>query len=143
MVANWLLGQGMERVFDAREEGQAVINLGPAYMHIAIGIVIFLTMVARLIARTKRPVQTAAGSKHHFLALLGRINHWAFYVVLILMPLLGAMAWFTGSEAAGGLHSLLSWVLVVLIVLHVGGALVHLVLGENILRRMLRESPGT
>ena len=143
VVVNWLLGQGMEQVFDAREEGEAVINLGPAYMHIAIGIVIFLTMVARLTARIKRPVETAAGSKHRILALLGRINHWAFYVVLLVMPPLGALAWFGGSELAGGLHSLLAWVLVALIALHVGGALVHLVLGENILRRILRESPGT
>lgn len=143
VVANWLLGQGMEQVFDARQEGEAVINLGPAYMHVAIGIVIFLTMVARLLARIRRPVETAAGTKHHIMALLGRINHWAFYVVLLIMPVLGALAWFGGSEAAGGLHSLLAWLLVILIALHVGGAVLHLLLGENIFRRMLRSSPGT
>lgn len=143
VAANWLLGQGMEGVFDAREEGETVINLGPAYMHIAIGIVIFLTMIARLTARVRRPVETAAGSKHRLLALLGRINHWAFYVVLLILPLLGALAWFGGSEAAGGLHGLLAWLLVILIALHVGGAVLHLILGENIFRRMFRSSPGT
>ena len=92
---------------------------------------------------TSCPVETAAGTKHHLLALLGRINHWAFYAVLLVMPVLGAIAWFGGSEAAGALHGLLAWVLVLLIVLHVGGAILHLVLGENIFRRMLRSSPGT
>lgn len=143
VVVNWLLGQGMQRVFEAREEGEVITNLGPAYVHIALGILIFLTMIARLSARIRQPVEVAPESKHRVMALLGLINHWAFYGVLLAMPPLGVLAWFFGLEWPGDLHSLLSWVLVVLIALHVGGVILHLLLGENIIRRMTRPAPCT
>jgi cytochrome b561 len=143
VVVNWLVGQGMSEVFEAREAGEPLTQWGPAFVHIALGIAIFGTMVARLLTRLNRPVQTAPDSKHKIMALLGKINHWAFYAVLLVMPPLGLIAWFTGSEAFGGLHSLLAWVLVLLIAAHVGGVIVHLILGENILRRMVRPTAGS
>ncbi|TNC74668.1 cytochrome b [Rubellimicrobium roseum] len=143
VVVNWLLGQGMSETYEALEAGQFVSNYGAAFMHICIGITIFLIMLARLTARLRRPVETAADSKHPLLAKLGMINHWAFYVVLLAMPPLGLLAWFAGAGWAGALHSLLAWVWVALFVLHVGGALVHLVLGENIIRRIVRPTAGT
>ncbi|MBP1805699.1 cytochrome b [Rubellimicrobium aerolatum] len=143
VVFNLLLGSGMEQVYDAVGANETVTQWGPAFVHIALGVTIFLVMIARLTARLKRPVETAADSKHRILALLGRINHWAFYAVLLLMPPLGALAWFAGQDWAAGLHGLLAWVLLVLIALHIGGALLHLVLGENIIRRIVRPTPGT
>lgn len=143
VVVNWLLGQGMERVYEMREAGERFSQWGPAFVHIALGVSILIVMLMRLGARIRRPVQTSPESKHRIMALLGRINHWAFYVVLIAMPPLGVLAWFFGSDVAAGLHSLLAWVLVALIVLHVGGALLHLVLGENIIRRIVRPTGGT
>ena len=143
VVVNWFLGQPMSEIYDAREEGQQFSQWGPAFVHIAIGVSILIVMLMRLGAKIRRPVQVAPESKHRTLALLGRINHWAFYVVLISMPILGALAWFFGSDLAANLHSLLAWVLPILIVLHVGGALLHLVLGENIIRRIVRPTGGT
>ncbi len=143
VIVQWLLGFGMEQVYNAVEAGEAVSQWGPAFVHIVLGISIFLIMGARLAARISRPVETAAGSKHHILALLGRINHWAFYVVLLAMPPVGALAWFGGSELAANIHALTAWLLLVLIVLHVGGALLHLILGENIIRRIVRPTAGT
>jgi cytochrome b561 len=111
-----------------------------AYLHIAVGVTILLVMIARLRERIRRPVQTAPESRHRTMAFLGRLNHWAFYVILLAMPPVGAIAWFGGSEAAGAIHSFVSWVLVALILLHVGGALLHLLLGEPVIRRMFRPS---
>jgi cytochrome b561 len=59
------------------------------------------------------------------------------------MPPLGAIAWFAKSDTAGDIHSLLSVALIALVLLHVGGAIVHVILGENILRRILRPTAGT
>ena len=143
VIVQWLMGQGMEEVFLKREAGEQFAQWGPAFVHIVLGLAIFGTMVARLLTRLNRPVETAAGTKHPLMALLGWLNHWAFYVVLLAMPPLGAIAWFAGNEAAGNIHSFLSWVLVILIVLHVGGALTHLILGENIIRRIVRPTAGT
>jgi cytochrome b561 len=143
VITQILLGPGMEEVFVAVQANEAVTQWGPAFVHIALGVSLFLVMVARLMARINRPVETAAGSKHHLMALLGRINHWAFYVVLLAMPPVGALAWFGGSELAATIHSWTAWVLLALILLHVGGAAVHVFLGENIIRRIVRPTAGT
>lgn len=143
VVANWLVGQGMERVYEQREAGQIFAQWGPAFVHIALGVAIFGTMIARLLERLNRPVETAADSRHKLMKLLGWLNHWALYAVLLLMPPLGLLAWFFGADWAAGLHSFLAWALVALIALHVGGAILHLILGENVLRRMLRPTAGT
>jgi cytochrome b561 len=143
VVANWLLGFGMEQVYERRNAGEVFAQWGPAFMHIAIGIAIFGTMLARLLARINRPVETAAGSKHHIMKVLAWVNHWAFYAVLLAMPPLGLLAWFFRAEWAGALHSFLAWTLPFLIAAHVGGALLHLILGENVIRRILRPTAGT
>jgi cytochrome b561 len=125
VAVNWLVGQGMSEVYEKREAGEAFAQWGPAFVHIALGIAILGTMIARL------------------MKTLAWINHWAFYAVLISMPLLGAMAWFLAWDWAAALHSLLAWILPLLILVHVGGAVVHLFLGENVFRRMLRGTAGT
>lgn len=143
VTANWLIGWGMAEVYDRREAGEAIVQWGPAFVHIAIGLAIFGTMVARLLARINRPVETAGDTKHTVMKKLAWLNHWAFYVVLLAMPPLGVLAWYFHQDWAGELHGLLAILLPLLIVLHVGGALVHLFLGENVFRRMLRDTPGT
>jgi cytochrome b561 len=56
-----------------------------------------------------------------------------------VLPILGAIAWFGRSEAAGTLHSLLVYVLLGAMALHVGAVLVHhLFLRENLIRRIVR-----
>lgn len=138
VVANYLLGSGMAAVYDARAQ-QQMISFGAAYAHIAIGVSVLLVMIARLLARLRRPVATAPDSPHRILATLGRINHFAFYALLLLIPVLGALAWFGRSAAAGNLHSLLVKVLFVLILIHVSAALFHhLVLRDGLIRRMIR-----
>ena len=143
VVANWFVGHGMEEVYEAREAAQPLTQWGPAFVHIALGLAIFGTMVARLLTRLKRPVHTAPDSKHRIMALLGKINHWAFYGVLLAMPPLGVLAWFFSSDIAGALHSFLAWALVFLIAAHLAGNFAHLILGENIIKRMIRPSAGT
>lgn len=143
VAVNWLVGQGMEEVYERREAGEAFAQWGPAFVHIALGVTIFGTMVARLLARINRPVETAAGSRHRIMKTLGALNHWAFYAVLLAMPPLGVLAWFFSAGWAADLHGLLAWLLPILILLHVGGAILHLFLGENIIRRIVRPTAGT
>lgn len=144
VIANWLLGDAMAEVFDAREEGEAISNYGPAFVHIAIGVAVLAAMLFRLSVRIRRPVQTDPDDPHRILALLGAINHWAFYALLIVIPLVGAVAWFGGSEGAGELHELLVNITLVLVLIHVGAALLHhFVLRDGLIRRMLRPTGGT
>jgi cytochrome b561 len=144
VIVNWLLGDAMSQVFEAREEGEAVLNLGPAFVHITLGVSVLLLMLARLSMRIRRPVQTDPDDPHRILAVLGAINHWAFYGLLIVIPLVGAVAWFGGSEGAGELHELLVTITLVLVLVHVAAALFHhFVLRDGLIRRMTRPTGGT
>jgi cytochrome b561 len=94
------------------------------------------------------------------LRLVSRVSHWAFYGLLILIPVLG---WVSASafrarptllglvplpmiapaseslaEGVGGVHGILAWVVLALIGLHICGALYHLLAKDDgVAARML------
>jgi cytochrome b561 len=140
----WFLGQPMSRIYEAREAGQEVVQAGPAYVHIALGVSILVVMLARLGAKLKRPVQVAPDSDHPWARLAGQANHWIFYIVLIALPLGGILAWFGRSDLAGDLHSFLANALPWFIAVHVLGALTHqYVFRDHLINRIVRPGPGT
>lgn len=139
VAVQWFLGLGMRGVFYGREAGAEIDSWGPAYAHIALGVTILVLMLARLTLKLRRPVAVAPDSDHPWARFLGRVNHWIFYIVLILLPLGGALAWFGGSLTAARLHYVLAWALPWFIALHVAGALVHhFVFRDGLIRRMVR-----
>ena len=144
IVTNYLLGGAMSQTFNALQRGAEVTSLGGAYAHVAIGLSLLIVMIARLTARLQRPVAVAPDSGHPLLSTLGRITHLSFYGILLLIPVLGAIAWFGGVGAAGNAHALAVWALIALIALHVSANLFHhFVLRDGLIRRMLRPTGGT
>jgi cytochrome b561 len=122
--------------------------------HTYIGAAITILLIARLILRftTKRPAPADAGNA--FLNFVGKAVHVLFYVLLIGMAVSGLgmyqlanlPAVFSGAQAyppnffdylpRNG-HGLLSWVLLVLVLLHVGAALYHqFIRKDNLIARM-------
>lgn len=131
--------------------------------HLSIGSTILLIMLLRLAWRlTHRPPSPPADLPPA-LRLLSRANHWAFYAVLILLPLLG---WITANaygvtvylagliplpalaapnkafaEQLGHVHGAVALLLLALIALHIAGALYHaLVKRDGVAQRMLPTS---
>jgi len=128
--------------------------------HLGTGSTILLVMLLRLGWRLSHPMPPAPTDLPAALRILARGTHWAFYVVLILLPLLGWMAANAygatprllgllplprllapdqaTAETIGGVHKATATLLFVLIVLHVSGALYHaLVRRDGVIRRML------
>lgn len=128
--------------------------------HLAIGPIILLLMLVRF---GWRLTHTPPPLPHNIalpLQLLSRATHWAFYGLLILIPVLG---WVSASgfgvhptllglfslppiapqskslaEAWGRVHGYLAWTLLALIALHLCGTAYHLVVkGDGVLYRML------
>jgi cytochrome b561 len=128
--------------------------------HLSIGSTILLVMLLRLVWRlTHRPPPPPADLPPG-LRLLSRANHWAFYIVLILLPLLGwiaanaygATVYLAGlvplpaltapdkafAEQIGPVHGSLALLLLALIALHIAGALYHAVVKrDGVAQRML------
>ena len=131
-----------------------------ASWHISIGPSILVLMLLRLLWRlTHRPPPPPADLPPG-LRVLSRATHWAFYVILIVLPLLG---WVAASgfgatprlfgliplpaliakdkptaEAVGDVHGAVAWLLLAVLALHVAGALYHVaVKRDGVIRRML------
>ncbi len=143
--------------------GSAATEAGLNAWHLAVGPTILLLMLLRLAWRlTHRPPPPPDDLTLGVQWLL-RGTHWLFYGLLIVLPVLGwlaasgfgAKATLAGivplpalmgknrsaAEAIGTAHGALAWLLLAVIVLHVSGAMYHvLVKRDGVLGRML---PGS
>ncbi|KQT53043.1 MULTISPECIES: cytochrome b [unclassified Aureimonas] len=117
--------ESMETLFDATFEGRSIqtFDMVLGWTHIAVGSAILGAMAIRLVDRIAcgRPPHGAA--EPGWARWLASATHALLYVVLLAMPALGLLAWITGSETSADLHTLLWTPLLVLIGLHVAGAL--------------------
>jgi cytochrome b561/polyisoprenoid-binding protein YceI len=128
-------------------------------LHKTIGITILLLSVARLAIRILVPRPRPVNTSMLLAAVAGGV-HALFYVVMILGPITGWIIVSTASikvptlffgvipwphlplgagwnGPAEEIHELLGWLTVVLVVLHVGGALRHHMMRKDILGRMV------
>jgi cytochrome b561 len=129
-----------------------VILLG---VHMALGMAILALTIARFFVRifTPRPKRVATGSA--LLDAMAVVTHYSLYVALLLMAVSGlATATMAGypaivlGDSAGPLpdtsqllprfvHGVMSWVIILLVALHVLGALYHHVIrNDGLLSRM-------
>lgn len=128
--------------------------------HLGVGPMVLTVMLVRLGWRLTHAVPAPPRDLPSTLRLLSRATHWAFYALLVLLPILGwaaasgygATATLLGlvplpalvakddrlAETLGALHGALAWMLLVVIGLHVAGALYHgVVKRDGVLGRML------
>ena len=128
--------------------------------HVSVGPTILLVMVLRLawrLTHTPPPPPADLSPKLH---LIAEATHWAFYAILIVLPVLG---WTAASaygvtprlfgliplpalvaqskpfaEAVGRVHITVAFILLALIALHIAGALYHaLIRRDRVIYRML------
>lgn len=142
--------------------------------HVSIGLLIMVAMLLRLGWRLTHPAPPAPGDLPVVVQGISRLTHVLFYVILLIVPFLGwAMASSRGwdirlfglvplpslvaatstdsalSVALANAHIFFAIALLVVVGLHVAGALFHLfVLRDDVTQRMLPQklggkSPGT
>lgn len=148
VIAAWFLG---DAVHDARHEGGATIA---AYLiHMTTGAVVLLLTLARSVFRTQDGVPPHGDTPMDKVAILVQ---YSLYALLILLPLSGTMQVLTSDVGAAimagdaarlpakfdgvvahGVHEVLVNVLIVLVLVHVAGALKHqFVMKDNLMDRM-------
>lgn len=138
-----------------KEDVYDVVN----FWHVSLGFTLLLMMLVRLAVRVSGPVPPDPAGTPRWAARLALWNHRLLYALLIIEPVFGylttnaqgfPLVWFDlipiwspfgKSDAADTLlaiHLAIAWVLLVLIVLHVCGALYHhIVRRDNSLLRIL------
>ena len=136
-----IFADAMGAAFDAKLEN---VTMGSgwtagAIFHALLGASIGVLMIWRLGLRLTTDIPPPPQGASSLIQTISRATHWLFYVILIGMPIAGALAWFIPSETLAEVHDVTGKVLLALIALHIAGALYHhFVAGEKqVLRRML------
>src|SRR5690554_195919 len=145
------------KFFDRINDGEHWVGENLVSWHISIGSLLLLLIVLRIIwaftQKNNRPEQDPAT------ALLVKAGHGLLYLAMLLLPITGVMimigngfGWAPfGMEIVAGdgpeigwmatlgsVHSLIAWSLLILVIGHVGIALLHhFVKKDGVLRRML------
>lgn len=148
IVLHWLtmLLVGFQLIFhggidDAFQYGintGRMVVLSPVIIHFAVGATIFALVIARLVLRNFYGAPDAPSSEPPVARRASRWAHRAFYVVLLAMPVTGALAWLRASAGFGLAHEALKAFLILLIFAHIGAVLVHQFYWKtNLLKRMV------
>ena len=134
IILHWLIAalvvhqivfhDAIEEMWQARMTG-AIPNVASPTPHTIVGFLIFLLMIARVWLRLKNGAPQPPESEHWLLKKVAGVVHFAFYLLLLGMPLSGAVAWFGGIEAPAAAHGIAGRILIALVALHVVAALAH------------------
>ncbi len=141
VLLQFLGGESMARAMELAYAGGGRLTDGIVVVHATFGTVILFAMLARLVVRLRHGAPPPPETEPRPLQILSRGVHYAFYGLLIAMPLFGIAAIAVLSETLGTLHGLASWLLLGLAALHVAGALFHAVKRDGVVGRVFTTSP--
>jgi cytochrome b561 len=139
ILVQFIASEGIEHVWDAFEDG-GVAGYSPlANLHVAIGMTVLLLAIARVWLRLTRGAPPSPAGDPAPARIAAHSVHGLLYLLIFLLPISGGVAWFGGVEQAAEAHEVLKTVLLVVVVVHVAGALVQqFVMRSGVLMRMFR-----
>lgn len=136
MAGQYLLHNGIEAAWQGRLDG-TIPNAPFPNPHAIVGMVILALTLWRIALRLRHGAPALPAEEPEALKIVAKITHLAFYVLLIGMPISGALAWVAGLELPAEAHEVAAKLMIALIALHVAGALVQqFVLKTGVMARM-------
>jgi cytochrome b561 len=140
VVAQFLSAEAMQEFFEKAEDAKVLAGFptdNTSMVHAIGGATILVLMLVRLGLRLSYGAPASPGSLSPLLQRASRFAHYAFYVLLVAVPLTGAASLYISSEI-GDAHVILKNVLLSVIAAHVAGALAHaFYFKDGVVRRML------
>jgi len=135
----YLFNDAMGAVWHAFRREQQVDMTTMAWAHIVVGVSIFALVAWRLLLRARRGAPALPEGGNPVLDKIAMATHALLYLLLVLIPLSGLVAWYGGVGAAAEAHEIMKTVLLALMALHVVGALYHqFILRDGLMLRMKR-----
>ncbi|MCB8837890.1 cytochrome b [Aurantimonas sp. VKM B-3413] len=95
------------------------------WTHIVVGTLVLIAAAIRLWDRYRHGRPPHPEAEPNWAVWVAKITHFLIYAILIVMPIAGLIAWFAGSHDVGEIHTFFWTPLLILIGLHVLGALAH------------------
>lgn len=140
VLIQFLVADAIEEAWDAMhgEAAAAEPANGLAYAHILFGWAIFVLVAWRIWLRLTRGAPKPPANEPAVLKMAAHATHGLLYLLLLGLPLSGSAAWFLGVEPAAEVHVVGKTVLLILVGLHIAGALYQrFVLRSDVMSRML------
>jgi cytochrome b561 len=125
VAAQYVLHEPMADAFEIGLDTGSFSFAPGVVVHVALGTLILGLATWRLLLRQERPAPPPPPGEPPLFQRLSKLAHLGFYVLLIVLPVTGALAWGGKSETLGEVHGVLRIVLLVLILAHVGAVIVH------------------
>ena len=139
IVPQYLLNEPIAQAWRALERGRAITPSAWISLHVAVGVVLLALVAWRVLLRRLRGAPLPPAAESRALQLIGKLTHGLLYLLLVALAASGGVAWFLEVEAAAEFHEVATTLLLVLVGLHVLGALYHqFVLKTDVLSRMKR-----
>ena len=140
IVAQWIEGDDMRGLWDGTLDNKptdaATSFLG--YTHIVFGSLILAAAMVRLLDRLVNGRPEYSTRDPNWATGLAKVTHVLLYAIVIVMPIFGLAAWFTGNDDIAGYHTFFWNPLLIVAGLHVVGALTqHFAFKSNALARMV------
>lgn len=163
IIGNLIGGFLMGGMLNSPDPEQRRLGFTIVQLHKSIGLTVLMLAVLRLILRLAEGFPPLPAHMTAIERLLARVTHWGFYALMILIPLSGWVMASTSpfnfptqyfglfewphlpmetsresSEGAGKAHETMAWMAIVLLALHVAGALKHHIFDrDDVLSRMI------
>jgi cytochrome b561 len=138
LIVSFVSHEAMKDGWRAFLKGQEITGTGVP-VHVYTGIAVLVLVLIRLALRWRRGVPASEPGANSLLNRVAGLTHAALYLVLVLLPISGLMAWFGGVREAGEVHEVLfnaGWIVVAM---HTAAALFHqYVLKDGLIGRMMR-----
>jgi cytochrome b561 len=142
VLMQFLMNEGMSRSFWASVDlGERVVT-GGTLVHAFGGATILVVMLVRLWLRRAHGAPPPPPTAPRWMQIVSRANHYAFYVVLIAMPLVGAAALLTLQPWLAILHAWTGYLLLALIAAHLAGAFWHAFKRDGTIARIAQPDPA-
>jgi cytochrome b561 len=142
ICTNYLVSEGMEDAFDSMVEGEGGAEAASALVtnvHVYVGLAVLALAVLRLIVRFASGAPEAPGVPGSLGVMLAGLGHKALYLLMILVPALGAITWYGKTETTADAHVIAMNVMMLLALGHAVIAIFHqYVLKDGLLARMVR-----
>lgn len=139
VALQYVFHEGVVAAFDRGLESGAMTFTPAALAHMTGGALILGLASWRLLLRSENPPPPAPVGEPAWASWLAPLVHRIFYILLIALPVTGALAWGIPSEFMGDTHEALRAALLFLIIAHLGAVILHMAVWKTgLIRRMTR-----
>lgn len=139
ILAQFIFADSISHAFRAILRGEAFSFDPLVFSHIAGGFAVLAFALWRLVLRKSRGAPDMPAGSSALTRMAAVVTHGGLYLLMVLLPISGAIAWFGGLETAGEAHEVMKALLLALVGPHVVAALWHQFwLKDGLMLRMKR-----